>query len=370
MPCNDTQELLEAPYDHAKLDGMIGEVAGLLTELKYIDAVLAYISERHWPGPQVSAEQAYSEEIYLGIEFPFTRTLTVRVTGWDRWTFWSDEQAEEIARDLAALAEDARQWVMDEIAMLRYKIAPIVHTDTGLFYEVDRGLVSVDHLVDGLASDIGALGVSIGEWTGDAARNFRGSFYLPFGDIRLHQRGLVKWLRDGLSTSKAIIDLAQLSLMQAVAGTKSALCEQLRLRSVDREEASAQEVRFLAFATGLFSALTFEMPPVSASFAALSVTLDYAADELEKGSNTAPYEIKGRTAEDLITKLFEAVQQILDSVDQNYDELESRLRNLESEVADLRRVDPDRGHSYLIAARPDLVDGVEPDEFYHESSSR
>src|SRR5690606_19374508 len=178
-------------------------------------------------------------------------------------------------------------------------------------------------LEDDVDTDFGKLSGSLSNWEGDAADNFATYFYHPFEGILEKQRRLVGALIVGVEAADAIYQATQHSLMTVACHTRDALYEQLELRAQHAELVRRESIRNALVLAGAGASLI----AAAAGGGLWSIGLDAATGLSAAASTTIPPD---------------AVRKVLD-----------RVEGLRA-----------GGDGRLVPIRPEIVDGVDGDDFY------
>lgn len=346
-------------YDRDTLYARLGEVASLAGELRYVDAVLAFIAAEDQiggagPGPRTEHLTVYD----IGRTFPFSRTITKQPMPWGF--------EETVSEFLEAAAEDARRWQETNHESLLRTIEPVTHPDTSHYDPIVESLsasyatLSADPTEgevppEGTAvirrTDFGLLDPEA--WRGHAASNFRDNFYLPFKyDVRATQAAYTKSVAAGFVRAKAIDELAQISLLDAATATREALRDQLRHRQLDTGAVStATALIIAAVGTSILATISAPAAPVSATMATISGLLYYAGSE-EATRERAREEdsVEGQSADDLFFGFFDQVGTIASRRRGHYDTLDADLGSL------LEWAAASHHENGLIPLRPDIAE--------------
>jgi hypothetical protein len=358
-------------YDRPTLYSRLAEAASLAGELYYVDSVLAFIAAEHQsPGAGGGPEPQIFWINDIGQTFPFRRKI-VKVTP-------SAGFEERISSFLAEAAAEAQTWRDSNLETLSRLIAPLTHPDT-TYYEAivhrletcymtlaadpEEGEIPPPGTTAMRRTDFGMLAPET--WAGDAADNFRDNFYNPFKyDVRSHQAAFTKAIAAGFVEAKAIDDLAQLSLLDAVTSTRDALSVQLEQRQENRDYVS--EVKALIIASegaNMLSLIAAPAPLASVGMGVISGSLRWVADGMAAKAREQE-EFQGQSADDLFGGLYGMASKISRNTRIQYTELDASLGSLIGWA--------DEHERFLTPRRPfiaerDENDKLNPDhaEFYH-----
>jgi hypothetical protein len=355
-------------FERAEFSKKLSEVGGFLAELRYIDRALTYLGEQEaqwWEGlPQVSSGD-FILDVELGETVPFTRRYRfphdVRLFPWQD----PDSRRTEINNHLQELAEEARTWAGDNLESLARMVEPFTWPLASKYENLVIAPLGAAHvtLEDEVSNDFGKLRHSLGNWEGHAAESFATNFYHPFEDTLRSHKQLLAALAGGVVAAKAIAESTQHSLMNAVHYVQKALYEQLELRAQQAEQArqeSRQNILIIAGGTAtVFGGITggslwgIGIAAVEGGTAIASTAIPAATD----------FTLKGATAEALLDALTDAIGLIDVNDGQQHDQLKAEIDDAIDRVIDLRdRGDDDYGR--LIPIRPNIVDGVDGNDFY------
>jgi hypothetical protein len=356
-------------YNRSGLYQTLDEVARLLGELMYVDQAVQYVDERdtavHGPlsggAPGVTAYQ-----IPIGITYPFVRELRLPAD------YSSDEnQFEIIMGRISDILWDAGKWAEAILESLTTRIAPITHPPAAMYeHSVVRPIeTAVSILQDNVVNDFGGLRQSLSDWEGDAADNFATEFYHPFEDTQVAHERLFGALTGGLVTSKAITEVTQHSLMNALHYVRDELKEQLQLRSQQAAGESSRTILIVG------SAALSVMSAALGSTSLWPVAVEAAAGALSVAADSIPgeaadvHELAGRTAEQLFGELADVLTAIERNATTQYVGLAERLDDVLVRVERLRKGGDDED-GRLVPIQPDLVDDADSGTFRHHSSGR
>lgn len=355
------------PYHRGELYRNLSDVRGYLAELRYIDRALDYLSQeeaRWWQGWELLGGIAYVD-VELGQTVPFTKMYRVPEK-FPRF-FWQRSKATEINSHLEVIAEEATAWAATAIESITSWIEPFTAPLASTYeYRTIMPLETIhDMLEDKVSTDFGRLSHSLGNWEGEAADNFATYFYYPFEDTLRSQRQLIAALAGGMLTAKAIVESTQHSLMNVVHHLREELLEQLELRARHAERSRQESLRdALIIGGGTATILgavasgglwTVAMGTVAGGTTIASTTIPDGASD--------PYQLRGGTAEELLDALSDAVNQIGLNDDHQHLQLADAVWDVLERVEHLRG-GSDAGDGRLIPIRPDIVGGVDGDDFY------
>lgn len=370
-----------AGYDRETLYARLDEVADLAGELRYVDAVLAYIADQtQTPGAGPGPAHSYIEVNDIGRTYPFSRRIM-------RGPLTPD-YAETVTNFCRQAAEEAATWRDTNLESLRQTIAPVTQPDTSHYDEiVERLKLSYMSLSNDpaegdqrpsddaramLRNDFGLM--SPDDWTGYAASNFRNIFYKPFQhEVRENQAAYTKSIAAGFVRAKAIDELAQIGLLEAVTATRGALLEQLRHRQQDTGATSTATALIISgLAVSILAPLVPGAGPlVAASMAAVSGGLSYAGSVEAEREAREEQRFEGRSADDLFFGLYDTASTIARRRRGHYDALDLDMGNL------LEWASFNHRENLLIPKRPEIAerdrgDQVDPDigEFRHDDFHR
>lgn len=361
----------------------LAEVQGYFAELRYIDTAMAYLEGeqaswwQHLGAGLVQPKTAHLP-VKFGRTFPFTKHYDVP-EDWFVLPF-SDGKSDEVSDRLTDLSRQANTWATAEMDAVRQRVEPYTWPSGPT---IDRDCVQpisdmVELLERRVSEDFGLLKHTIDSWRGDAADNFASNFYYPFEHTLRSQKQMLTALMGGIVSVKAIAESTQHSLMNVANAVKAALREQLQraqaTAEVERQESVMQAVIIAGGLAGILSggyaaAGAAAGGGAGAGGALWSAAYSSVAGATQIASAAIPsdaakeYLMKGSTAEQLSTNLGDAIEVIKrrDS-DLHYVLLET-VDNALAQVKALR-AGPTKADGQLIPRRPDIVDGVNADNFY------
>ncbi|MGH3681878.1 MAG: hypothetical protein ACRDT2_16715 [Natronosporangium sp.] len=354
-------------YDREAFYEALGQVRGLLAELRYIDRALAYLREQRITLGEEFWAGHVSFQIELGRTAPFTRWCSVPdpvPLPWEGLPWHTNAKETEVRAQLAELAGEAETWAAAEISSLTERIAPLTEPIADRYESrLIRPLETVhDTLSYEVSSDVGKLAHSLGGWEGAAADSFASHFYHPFGDILRRQRELLTALAAGLAAAKAIVESTQHSLMDVVHQVRDLLHAQLQQRAEDagpgRE--AARTAVIISAGAGVLAAVASGGGLWTVGLTAFAGATSVAATGVPDEAAT-DHQLAGSTAEELLAALTNAVVLVDTNESDQHDELAEAIRAVLERVASLRG---DGSDDRLIPIRPDLVDGVDASNFY------
>lgn len=372
---------MAAGYDRETLYSRLHEVADLAGELRYVDAVLAFIADQtQTPGAGPGGPaHSHIEVNDIGRTYPFSRRIM-------RGPLYPD-YADTVTSFCQRAAGEAATWRDTNLESLQRTIEPITHPDTSHYDEIVRSLetsyanLSNDpEVAYARSGHAGAMQrtdfavMSPDDWSGAAATNFRNLFFKPFQhDVRKYQAAYTKSVAAGFVRAKAIDELAQVGLLDAVIATRKALLEQLRHRQQDTDATSTATALIIA---GLTVSILAPLVPgagplVSASMVAISGGLSYAGTAEAEQEAREEESFEGWSADDLFFGLIDTAGKIASRRRGHYDALDLDMGNL------LQWADANHDENLLIPKRPEIAerdakDQLDPDtdEFRHDDFHR
>src|SRR5690606_9352768 len=337
-----------------------------LSELRYIDQALEYLEEEKaswWHGVEPIGPGTTHVTVTLGTTLPFTRRY--EIPGRDSFlTFWKDSKQDEVNRQLRALGTGAEEWGTAELESFQTRVRPFtwLRPGSGESWVIEPLTQVHQRLEDDVDTDFGKLSGSLSNWEGDAADNFATYFYHPFEGILEKQRRLVGALIGGVEAADAIYQATQHSLMTGACHTRDALYEQLELRAQHAALVRRESIRNALVLAGAGASLIAAVT----SGGLWSIGLNAAIGLSAAASTTIPpdavtqLEIRGSSAEELSQALFEALREISSHYSSQHKELDDEVRKVLDRVEGLRA----GGDGRLVPIRPEIVDGVDGDDFY------
>ncbi|MFY1631671.1 hypothetical protein ACN27F_00080 [Solwaraspora sp. WMMB335] len=354
-------------YDVGKFHRKLLEVRSCFAELRYIDTAMAYLEDekaRWWHSAPIGPG-TFNIEIQFGTTFPFRKIYQVPA-GYFRIP-WHDSEREEVESRLRALAGEANAWAATEIDAVATRVRPFTWP-IGSLYEigcVEPVLAVHDTLADEVSADFGKLGHSLGSWEGDAADNFATSFYHPFEHTLRNQKQLLTALAGGVAAAQAIAESTQRSLMNVVHYTWEAVREQLQLCQSRAELARQESTRSILVIAGgtatVFGAIVSGGSLWAAGAGAVAGGAGIASTAIPDGG-WAALDLYGATATDLLTSMSDAIGQVVHNDSVQHEALRKEVQHALERVRTLRSGGSNDGR--LIPIRPNLVSGVDGDDFY------
>jgi hypothetical protein len=364
-------------YDGYKLYETLGELQGLFAELRYIDTAMQYLGgeESGWLADVAGGLITGIDyvQVEFGNTFPFTKVYRIR-NDWVDSPF-DDTKTERLGDRLTELGNEANDWAATEIANVKELIEPFTWPQSSSYENNCVQPVGDMHgfLEGKVREDFGLLKHTLGDWKGDAADNFASYFYFPFERTLRSQKKLLTALMGGIASAKAIAESSQHSIMNVVYAAKDAVVEQLqRAQATAGLERQASGMKTLIIAGGV--ATVFAGIFTAGAAAGAAAGLWAAAFTVVAGSSqlatvgipsggSDPFEVKGSTAAELSDSLVNALDNIKTNDGNQHDLLWGEID------AVLRRVDmlhggPDGEDGRLVPIQPDIVHGVDADDFY------
>lgn len=363
-------------YDGYKLYETLGELQGLFAELRYIDTAMQYLDGvgTGWladvAGGLVTGIDYVQAE--FGTTFPFTKIYRIRNDWVD--TPFDDTKTERIRDRLTELGNEANDRAATEIANFKELIEPFTWPQSSSYESIVQPVEDMHILLeDRVKKDFGLLQHTLGGWKGDAADNFATEFYFPFERTLRSQMKLLTALMGGIASAKAIAESSQHSIMNVVYAHKDAVMEQLQLAQAKAElERQASVMKTLIIAGGAATVFAGIFTGVAAAgsaaglwaagFTVVAGSSGLATAGIPSGGSDT-FEVNGSTAAELSDSLVKALDDIKTNDGRQHD-------NLQEEVnAVLQRVDTLRGgpageDGGLVPIQPDIVHGVDADDFY------
>ncbi|MEO3742590.1 hypothetical protein [Plantactinospora sp. B5E13] len=356
------------PFNYYLLEKNLTEVGTYLTELRYIDQVFAYMNSEAsglWDIVFDGMSSAFSSgghsiTVEFGGTVPFRRSWVLPAAEFG--LPFQDSRPDEAKQQIAKYEVEAREWAGSNIATVRSMVASIAHP-AGSVYSADMiGPVkdALHELEDRIPDDFGKLTYSLGDWEGDAAREFVTNFYHPFQHTLDSHRRMLNAFAGSLASAHAIVEATQQSLMNVVHHTREALLEQLKLRAEQAKAASDKSVK-----TAL---VLIEAPlPILATKGRWEQGLGAVdAGSALAGTALEEHALTGSTAEELLLALTKAITLIETRTDQQYVRLNQEVQNVLARMESIRHM-PDGADGRLVPPRPRLVDGVDSGDFYMPS---
>jgi hypothetical protein len=356
------------PYDPSEFQQKLSAVQGYLAELRYIDTAMAYMEDEKanwWYSLAPFVGTTSHIEVEYGTTFPFTKRYEVPE---DRF-LWEDSRKGQVESRLRVLAEEANGWAADGIDDIARRVEPFTWP-VGPLYEsecVAPVLTAHEDLAWGVSNDFGLLRHSLGRWEGAAADNFADRFYHPFEYTLDSQKRLLLALAGGITSAKAIAESTQHSLMNVVHYTREALREQLQLAAAKAELARQESLRNTLIIGGATAAVFGTI--ITAGTGLWGISLATAASSGSIASTTIPdggwvaLTLRGATAADLLGAMSAAINQIDSNDYDQHDELRREVQAVLDRVEAVRE-GSDGEDGPLIPIRPNLVDGVDGNDFY------
>lgn len=327
-----------------------------MAELSYVDRVLALRYIHDVDGEFFGFEHPMTAYVDIGETHPFKRSRNGIEEG-----IWPGRVEDDLQRARA----EATAWADSNMETLSALTAPILHPKTQTYDAIDDAFEDVASLLeDDVATPFTRLDQTISHWSGGAAIAFGTNFYAPFkNQILENQQYYVRSSQLAFRVSKAIAQIAQHSLMTIVVTAKEAAEEQLKFRAASTETTSAKELLILAAGSAsLVAALNFSGAAVFAA-ATTGLVLEQIAERVPE-TTADHFTVQGASADELFNTLYDGVRQILQNLRTQYEALELELQELRARASDMRV------GGGLVPIRPGIADGVDPGEFFHDTSSR
>jgi hypothetical protein len=267
------------------------------------------------------------------------------------------------------LAEEASTWAADGVEEISRRVEPFTWPVGSLYESECIGPVMIAHedLDWQVSDDFGLLRHSLGRWEGAAADNFADRFYHPFAHTLDSQKKLLLALAGGIGSAQAIAESTQHSLMNVVHYTREALREQLQLAAAKAELARQESLRNTLIIGGAAAAVFGSI--LTAGTGLWGISLAAAAGGGSIASTTIPdggwvaLTLRGATAADLLGAMSAAVNQIDSNDYDQHDELRREVQAVLDRVEAVRD-SSDGEDGPLIPIRPNLVNGVDGNDFY------
>jgi hypothetical protein len=356
------------PYDMRELYRKLAEIQGYFAELRYIDTALPYLEQEKsswWHNAPLGPGVDYVEAQF-GTTFPFKKTYTVPMD-FIRLP-WQEGKKTEVLAHLQTLATEANTWAATEVEAITSRIKPYTWP-VGSSYE-SRCIKPVQDahrdLHDEISADFGKLRQSIGRWEGSAADSFAENFYHPFEHTLRSQLQLLTALAAGIAAAKTIAQSTQHSLMNIVHYTGEALRDQLRLSQSKAELARQEAIKNIAVIGGatlsVFGGLVAGGSLWAMSMPAVTAGVGIAATTIPDGGWIA-LDLHGTTATDLISSMSDAVTHTIVNDNDQHEELRIEIQKALSRARALRSSGDDKD-GRLVPVQPDLVSGVNANDFY------
>jgi hypothetical protein len=345
--------------DRGQMYRDLRDIGDYLAELRYIETAMQHIRDRNQQFAQ-SGEPvgASSFQVQLGTQYPFTSPQIMTPAT-------ANIAAEmQVFETLAAAAD---QWASNEMTYLNHLVQQVMCYPIHGYGLIDGHLEAVWTVLETrVEADFGYLGGELDAWSGTAASDFKSLFYHKFEISRRNQQFLVRSLQGGLAASRRIVEYSQQSLVNAVAGAKAVLLEQLYLRSMNGGGiVSRPVVLVVAGALTVLGAVTGGVSLwLAAGLTAGGFGASVAASEIPAAHVSQDHSIEGGSAEDVCLSLADALGDVSAFLGSELDYLHDELRRVRMKIQQLH-------DDYLICPkRPMLADGVDGEDFYHTSSEQ
>lgn len=343
---------IDLTYNVSDYYTKLSEACAMLGELYWVDKAVDYLRDLN-----TLDSRHFREEYTLGTTHPFQKTIT---TGGD------DVSVEDTMAQLQTWADEGATWaqgVMDSLWGMTSELAYL-------------SMANLDWVIESLADvhnslahdgddDFGGLAGDLGVWKGESRDAFVHDWYLPFKDVRSNQCYVLETLGDCFAVTRGSSASAQHALLNAAEGARQALDEQLKLRADNSDGASTKEVLgVISSISGFVGAVSFALPPISATFGIASAATGLAATTIPEGSSETKV-IKGASASEIEGALDDQLRQTLTNWRTGLGDLESTEINkldtfIEQKQDELR----------LFPRAPGIERNPDPNGFHHESRSQ
>ncbi|UUZ60858.1 hypothetical protein [Nocardioides sp. B-3] len=286
------------------------EACDLLAELYYIDKALDYFEESQHGGiPNNNAfsntsDYAIVEFNHMGWTHPFDKNVTRGNTqpSFDDFREEAEGKLKEWADEGSTWARGIREWVVE------YATDLLSERQSEFDFIIERTADTANSPAHDGAEDFGGLSENLGAWKGRTRDAFVNDWYKPFKDIRSNHCFVPGRVSACYAVANGVTSSAQHALMNAVEATKQAADDQLRKRRDDnRGQSTKDALGLLSSLTGFLGAVTFAIPPASATFGIVSATSGLASATIPAGARET-VTVEGASAKELESSLDELIR--------------------------------------------------------------
>lgn len=345
-------------YTEAGFDQACTHAGTLLGELKWVDDSLAYLND-----PWVVSPVTMGEQISTGLTrltAPLGHTHPFQATGHSVVPIYMKRQAGLV---LPTLEANARTWADGWVEAVRHSVRHLKNSVSGSLSDLAWDITNntLESLGTDIAEDdIGHLGETLGHWRGTAAGAFSREFYTPLGEANRQQQSHLYRLIATIAVQKAILDVAQHSMMNTALGIETLLDAQLRNRQASEMAETKQEIEIAAGVLSIIGDVAGATPAAGAGAAAnvIATLLGFAADALPSG-DISTLSIAVVDASATAESWLRTMGDIVENNRSHQDDFAAR------DVADLAS---DLESATLAPPAPALAGGVTPGTFHHDSA--
>lgn len=324
-----------------------------LEELRWIDEMLdlhAQVEANHELSALDSMTLSSARySVTLGHTHPFEREFMVVVP------------PHLVANKLQLARSNATAWAETSKRSLLSTLEPFACASPTMYATAHSGVVQAADEIQFVRDDFAELADLTGHWVGPAAHEFSSGFYERTQAVRDNQLLVLNLMRSGIAFAEGVTNMCNHSIMNALNAADECALKQLKSRAQEVERGSIAEVfAILSAATGLLALLPTPAEPL---LAGSSIALGYASTHLEP-EDEEPNAIEATYVDEIDQQLHSRLHKIRERSNHHFGALDQFLSRVES------RIDEYSDGRVWFTQAPNLIDGPQPGDFFHTSSSR